>query len=96
MKNHKFLETIQRTRVLNVGFWLTSEVPGVPIEVRSSPSSGHSPADGTAHRNRTNAGLELAFRQIPVANNSPLVRLIRQIGVPLLTQCILLPKYYTL
>ncbi len=38
---------------------------------------------GTAHRNRTNAGLDLALRQIPVANDPPATRRIRQIGVPL-------------
>ncbi len=38
---------------------------------------------GTAHRNRTNAGLNLALRQIPVAYDPTATRLIRQIGVPL-------------
>jgi hypothetical protein len=38
---------------------------------------------GTAHRNRTNAGLDITLRKIPVANNPPPARLIRQIGVHL-------------
>ncbi len=38
---------------------------------------------GTAHRNRTNAGLDLALRQIPVPYDPPPARRIRQIGVPL-------------